>query len=120
MATVTPAIQSWSPSQGKTVLWEACATGDTIEAYNPVGKEAAFATVQAFGTWGGATLVLQGSNDGGTTWAAIDDMNGTAVSFTANGYAGIRTAFNALRVAMSGGTGDDVDVWLSLRGDHSA
>ena len=41
------------------------------------------ASVIAFGTWGGATITLQFSPDGGTTWYAV----GTSTTFTANGWA---------------------------------
>ena len=36
------------------------------------------------GTWGGSTAGLEGSNDG-TTWIALADPQGSAISKTANG-----------------------------------
>lgn len=39
---------------------------------------------QAVATWGGATLTIQGSNDG-TNWFSVRDPGGTAITFTADG-----------------------------------
>lgn len=38
-------------------------------------------TVQAFGTFGAGTVVLEGSNDG-TNWSALHDFFGSAISLT--------------------------------------
>jgi hypothetical protein len=56
--------------------------------------------IRATGTWGGTTITVQTSSDGGTTW--ID----TGVSLTANGtdYAYI-VAGDLVRVTATGGTG---------------
>src|SRR5574341_1634216 len=39
-------------------------------------------TVQVAGVWGGATLVIQGSNDGGTTAFTLTDPQGNAIFAT--------------------------------------
>lgn len=39
-------------------------------------------TVEIKGTHGGATTVIEGSNDGGTTWNTLKDPQGNALSFT--------------------------------------
>lgn len=39
--------------------------------------------VTATGTWGGATLTWEGSNDG-STWVALNNAQGTAATWTAN------------------------------------
>ncbi len=41
-------------------------------------------SIQVCGTWGGATLVLEGSNDG-VTFSTLRDPQGIALSFTADG-----------------------------------
>lgn len=40
---------------------------------------------QAVGTWGGATLTVQGSNDGTTWFPLTNAAGGTAATFTADG-----------------------------------
>lgn len=99
----------------QTWFWEAVATGETINSIEPTGRSGELGTVQAFGTFGGATITLEGSNDG-STFVTLRDTDGADVSFTAAGYAEISTAFRYIRVASTGGTSDDVDVYLCLRG----
>lgn len=80
-------------------------------------------SIQAVGTWGGATLLLQGSNDGGTTWKTCYlEREQTAAgkqdlaSFTADdGGKVMDDAFMAYRVTTSGGTGTDLDVFVVAR-----
>ena len=46
------------------------------------------ACVKAWGTWGGATIILQASvptQVASNTWVPLKDRNGNAISFTANG-----------------------------------
>jgi len=39
---------------------------------------------QAFGTWGGATVVVQTIAPDNTTWLALPDLTGSAVTITAD------------------------------------
>ena len=72
-------------------------------------------SIQVVGTFGGASVALQGSNDG-TNWAAINDRSGTAIAITAAGASEFSTSFVYLRPLATGGTGDDLDVFIALRG----
>lgn len=60
-------------------------------------------TVQVTGTFDGATVLIQGSNDG-TTFATLKDPNGNAVSFTAAGLKSIQDDVLWIRPSHSGGT----------------
>jgi hypothetical protein len=117
MATVTPAFDFVQAQAAKVprVTWEELATGDTIVSF-PVAAQAAVAgAVQFKGTFGGATVGLQASNDG-TTFFDIKDLGGSAISTTAAALFEFTTAAMYLRPVISGGTGDDVDVVVVLRG----
>lgn len=63
--------------------WPGLTNGDVgtgIQAHAFADK-----TVQAVGTFGtGGAVALEGSNDGGTTWATLKDHTGTAISLTAS------------------------------------
>jgi len=72
----------------------------------------AVASVQVRGTFGGATVVLQGSNDG-VTYSTLKDLQGNALSFTAAGYAEFSSAAEFLKPSISGGTGDSIDILIS-------
>ena len=63
-------------------LVSADATGDVVEVPGAADK-----CVQFSGTWGGATAVLQGSNDNGTWFSLHNASDGSALSFTADGLA---------------------------------
>jgi hypothetical protein len=99
------------------VIWEGVATGDTITPFILRQQYGLAASVQVVGDFGGATLVLQVSNDG-TNWVTARDMFGAAVSFTATGYAELTLSAAYIRPSVSGGTEDDIDVIVVLRGSH--
>lgn len=91
-----------SASKGKMVVFQTgfAASGDAgagIQVPPRVKKIA----VQSVGTYtGGLSLQVQGSNDGGTTWA---DLGVTA--FTANALRDCPVFPDLLRVAATAGTG---------------
>jgi hypothetical protein len=118
MATVSPVL-SRTAEGIPYLLWENVATGDTITAYAVHGRLATNASVQFTGTFGGATVKLQTSNDG-TTYADIKDVHGTTVSATAAGQFEFSRSAVYLRPAISGGTSDAVDIYLVLRGPASS
>jgi P pilus assembly chaperone PapD len=71
--------------------------------------------VQVTGTFGGATIALQVSNDG-TNYATLKDGTGTTITFTSAGMAEFSTAALYIKPSSSGGTADDVTVTVVLRG----
>lgn len=114
MATINHTTNS--AGDGSTVIaWADLSTADTAVKYRVPGTVGAIASIQFTGTFGGATLVLQGSNDG-TNFATIKDVNGDNVSVTAAGLVDFSTGALYLRPSSSGGTGDNVDVTMVLRG----
>ena len=70
------------------------------------------ASVQVSGTFGGATVVLQVSNDG-VTFATLKDISGNDLSFTAAGYAEFSSGAAFIRPSISGGTGDSLNVTVA-------
>lgn len=117
MATVSPAFDFVSAQAAKVprVTWADCATGDTINAFAISSQAAIAGAVQFAGTFGGATVKLQASNDG-TTFFDVDDLAGTAISTGAAALFEFTSAAMYLRPAITGGTGDAVDVIMVLRG----
>ena len=111
MATIAPTKDSHFPG-GVVFKWETVTEADTCAgaAIPSMGV----GSVSATGTWGSATMVMQGSIDGGTTWVALKDLDGTAISITANGGATVSAPFLLVRPSFSGGTGQDVDVLLAI------
>lgn len=61
-------------------------------------------SVQLTGTLGaGGTVLIEGSNDGGTTWATLNDAFGNALSLTALGIKQITESVERVRPNISAG-----------------
>jgi hypothetical protein len=88
MATVTPTINNTIGEQDRSgQLWTWALTTANPDGAVLEYSEWADCCWQAVGTWGGATLKLQGSNDG-TNWFTLSNAAGAAAaSFTADGAA---------------------------------
>lgn len=71
-------------------------------------------SVQVEGTFGAATVVIQGSNDG-TNFQTLRDPQGVALSFTTAGLKQILETTRLIRVSSSGGTGTAVTVTMVMR-----
>lgn len=86
MATQNPVRSSLGGASNTVVQWggdAAIANGDTINADQPQGTEAAVGSVQMTGTFG-AAVTLAGSNDG-TNFVTLKDTGGNDISMTAAG-----------------------------------
>ena len=86
-------------------------TGDQVEWVQWADR-----AFQANGTWGGATLTLQGSNDG-TNWETLSNAaGGTAATQTANGGKAVIEVYRYARPSLTTpGTGATVAVTLHVR-----
>lgn len=84
MATVNPVITNIGEKDGSTMKFQWTITGTNDGAAMPCAQWAD-RSVQFAGTWGGGTVVWEGSNDGGTTWATLTDAQAVALSKTADG-----------------------------------
>lgn len=73
MANVAP-TQTWIGKRASKTTWTPLLQTDVGLASS--GHRLSDKTCQLFGTFGTATVELQGSNDNGTTWAALKDPNG--------------------------------------------
>jgi hypothetical protein len=78
-------------------------------------------SVHIFGTYGGATIVIQGSNEDGTPTAPVTltDPQGNALSFTVTDrLEQILENPARIRPVTSGGTGTSLTVIICAKGDH--
>jgi hypothetical protein len=91
-------------------------TADTSPTViNPGGTEPIAGSMQVIGTFGGGTVKLQGSNNG-ANWVDLKDSYGTAIGLTSAGGVEFSTSFLYLRPLVTGGSSDDVDVFIVTRG----
>lgn len=117
MATINPSfLLVIAPAEDVPVLtWEGAATGDDLIPYG-ISEQAGIAgSVQIDGTFGGATVTLEASNDG-VTFFPLSDLQGNAISATAAAFFDFTTAAALIRPAISGGSGDSLNIRLTLRG----
>jgi len=93
-------------------------TGPTaIEMGTKLRQDSAQTThgfIQAIGTFGSGTVKLQGSNDN-SNWADLKDFYGTAIGLTATGGAEFMASCRYIRPLITGGSGDDVNVFITLQ-----
>lgn len=116
MATVS-ATRIVSPDSRITrVKWEGfAASGDVGTAVELTGHPDR--SVQVLGNFGtGGAITVQGSNDGGTTWATLTDPQGNALTFTAAGLEAITELVGQIRPTASAGSGADIDVYMMFGG----
>lgn len=97
-----------------TYQWSPVTESDTV-SYATIGGVGTLAgSVQVTGTFGSATVVLQGSNDG-TNWVTLKDTSGTAISLTAAGASEFSTGMAYIRPSISGGSSQSLTITVSVR-----
>jgi len=126
MATKNAVIGAKSSPTALRVSWTAMANGDS--GVSPAGAPGlgwvslpAYSdrTIQFTGTFGaGGTVILEGSNDGGTTWATLTDPLGNALSFTSAGMKQITELPELVRPRVTAGDGTtSLNAYLFCRGE---
>ena len=115
MAVINYTRSEPSASVAKIVTWTAIANGDTASPFLSVGLDTAVASVQISGTFDGATLTLQQSNDG-TNWFTAKTPIGDNVSATAASMFEISLSGLYIRPSIAGGSSSSINVILVARG----
>ena len=116
MATITPNLDTTIVGVPR-LIWEGIVTGDTLTPFAITQQYGLAASVQVVGTFGGATVTLQVSNDG-TNWVDAKDVLGTTISLTATGYFEFSLSAAYIRPAVASGSANDIDVIVVLRGSN--
>jgi hypothetical protein len=112
MAVIAYTLASLEPqvwgNNAAIYTWAAMATGDTGAPLQ--GPGFTDASYQVGGTFGGATVVIEGSNDGTTYGTLVDPFN-VALSWTAaNGPTQVLPICRYIRPRISGGSGAAITV----------
>lgn len=111
MATITP-VATVKDGRTHNLLWETMGIADTGASFEIPG--AADKTVTVTGTFGSATVTLEGSNDD-AIWFPLTDLQGADIALTVAGMKLIVENPRFIRPITSGGTGTDVDVIVLAR-----
>jgi hypothetical protein len=85
------------------LLWANVGNLDTIVAaeYPDLSDK----TVHVYGTFGGATVTIEGSNNGGASFTGLNDPSSTAISITAEKMKQILENPQQIRPTFTGGGG---------------
>ena len=121
MATIAAVVDAAFQENAIKVTWE------TLVAANLDGAailenwmDYSDRSIQVLGTFNGATVTIQGSNDDGTTWATLNDAFGTALTFTTAGVKQVTEVTSRLRpLVSSAGASTDLDVIAICRRPRS-
>lgn len=116
MATVTPTYAQAGDGDNSYALFTYAMTTANLDGSPVEMLEKADICMQVTGTFGGATIILQGSNDG-TNWFGLNNVAGsTAISFTAAGGAQVIERPRYIRPFLSvAGAGATIAATLLLR-----
>jgi hypothetical protein len=114
MATIIPTIVE-EQVRAAAFRWTDYSTADDAAPVKVQNMQGLAGAIQVTGTFGGATIALQVSNNG-TNYVTLKNSLGEDVSFTAAGMAEFSTAAMFLKPTSSGGTEDNVTVTVVLRG----
>lgn len=104
-----------------TVTWDGIATGDTINWYKVPDAWGALAEVQMYtdsgGAWGGATVGMEVTSapDGDGAKPLKTTLDGS-IAATEDSIFKVEVLSVMVRPTISGGTSDDINVILTMRG----
>lgn len=113
MSTIAPTVVKATECDSVNIVTWVMGIADTGVAVNMA--DAADRCVQITGTFGGATVLVEGSNDG-TNYATLSDPQGNAISKTSAGIEQIEEVTRYIRCSTSGGSGSTITVTLLVRG----
>ncbi len=102
MAIIASTTSSTKTSVAFIAKWEGLAAGD--DGALVMGAQYTDKSVQVVGTFGGATLTFQGSNNG-TDWSPLTDPQGNALNFATAKIELVSEATLYIRPIVTGGDG---------------
>ncbi len=76
----TELVGSDGQVHGYKIIWPNMTTGDTGQPFANI--DLADKSVQVFGTFGGGTLFVEGSNDDQADWAVLNNPQGVPLAYT--------------------------------------
>lgn len=107
MATINPTITRPAGDDSVQMMVFTPMTFSDLDVTAPIPfAQWADRSVQVFGTFGaGGNLRIEGSNDGGSNWATLNDPSSTALNITAAGIEEILEICGLVRARVTAGDG---------------
>ena len=105
MATIQPAVVNIVGGVTRYTYAPMTSTGSDVSTVLD-GPDFRHKEVQVFGTFGaGGNVAIEGSLDGGTTWAVINDVSSTALNVTTAKIEKLQETCAAIRARVTAGDG---------------
>lgn len=114
MAAIKPTVLAVGRGDGSTlqVIWTPVTEADTCVAVEY--PEFSDKSIQVLGTFGSASVALQGSNDSGVTFAALHDPGGTAIAITSAGIKAVLENSQQIKPVATGGSSQSLSIAMLL------
>lgn len=115
MAVIKPVITAIGNGDGSTyrIIWSGVTESDTCAPVAMSGY--ADKSIQVFGTFGGGSVALQGSNDSGTTYAPLNDAGGTVIAITSAKIKSVLENTEWMKPVISGGSSQSLSIAMVTR-----
>lgn len=118
MAAIIPTVTEIVPGTGQAgykAVWANCTESDTCVATDIRLAPYTDRSVQIEGTFGSATVIIKGSNDG-TNYQNLSDPQGNDISKTTADLEQIEEASIYIKPTFSGGTAQSVTITVLFLG----
>lgn len=121
MASIVPSDKDVSEKQDgsiRQIIWTPLTEADVcIPVHYPKHSDK---SIQVLGTFGGGTIALHGSNDGGTTYAPLNTPASVAIGIAAAGIKAVLENTEFIKPVATGGTGQSVTIAMLLHFSNPA
>jgi hypothetical protein len=116
MANISAVPTYSAPGDGSTVLlvWTLTSAGSDVALPFAVPAHTD-KSIHVSGTFGGGTVTVQGSNNGGASFIGLTDPTQTAISMTSEAIKAILENTALIRPVLTGGSGTTVVVSILCR-----
>jgi hypothetical protein len=104
-------LNTWR-DRASIITWTGLTTGDTGRPLEMTGW--ADRSIQVTGTFGGATVNIEGSNNG-TNWSLLTDPQGNNIALTSAKIEQVMEITRYIRPSVSGGSGTSINIITLVR-----
>lgn len=111
MATINPVILDVSDKgdgSTKTVIWTPVTESDTCAAVSL--PELTDKSIHVSGTFGSASVAVKGSNNGGASFASLNDPTGTVIAISGEAIKAVLENTLLVQPVASGGSGQTLKI----------
>lgn len=115
MAAIKPTITTIGRGDGSCVmvLWTPVTEADTCVPFE--APDLTDKSVHVYGTFGGSSTAIHGSNNGGTSFAALNDPSSTAIAITTEKIKAVLENTQQIKPVITGGAAQSLSVAVLVK-----